>query len=246
VPNWCVNELTIKGKKKIVQKLKRKVRTDDVYLDFEKIVPTPESIKNTPSSSICNVRLALFGTDKQVEELIDSLLKTTEGETAETVEYKQHIPEDIARAYPEQNLKALWLMFRRYEHSHLLDDADLKEGIRGYEQLANKFNHNLQAHGFTNWYDWRCANWGTKWNLDSSTTRVFEEREKSLAFLQYGFDTAWSPPEAVVKELAKRYPELAIQLRYWEGGMCFQGRLRLKGEKVYEDRTWEYSGSKGG
>jgi hypothetical protein len=198
----------------------------------------------------------LFGTEEQVANLIDDFLEKTKGETADNVEYKQHIPEELVKAYSEQNLKALWLMFRRYElHCLNLDTGNTigvaanrtsNETILSYEKLANKFNNNLKEHGAANWYDWNCEKWGTKWNLDSGTSSEFEDRENGLAVIKYDFDTAWSPPDAVIKELAKQYPELKMQLRYWEGGMAFQGRLRLKGRKVYEEKRWDYSGPKGG
>ena len=215
-------------------------------LDFEKIVPTPESIKTATCSYLDRVRLALFGTEEQVANLIDDFLEKTKGETADNVEYKQHIPEELVKAYPEQNLKALWLMFRRYKIIDAAENESPRETIFRYEKLANKFNNNLKEHGAANWYDWNCEKWGTKWNLDSGTSSEFEDRENGLAVIKYNFDTAWSPPDVVIKELAKQYPELKMQLRYWEGGMAFQGRLRLKGRKVYEEKRWEYSGPKGG
>lgn len=215
-------------------------------LDFEKIVPTPESIKTAPCSYLERTRLALFGTEEQVADLIDGFLEKHKSETADNVEYKQHIPKELVKAYPEQNLKALWLMFRRYEILGAAENERSSETILSYEKLANKFNNNLKEHGAANWYDWNCEKWGTKWNLDSGTGSEFEDRENGLAVVKYDFDTAWSPPDVVIKELAKQYPELKMQLRYWEGGMAFQGRLRLKGKKIYEEKRWDYSGPKGG
>lgn len=59
------------------------------------------------------------------------------------------------------------------------------------EELRKQFGHD-------NWYDWRKANWGTKWNsyqcsLDDSMIRRGE--------LVYCFLTAWCPPEAVCEKL---------------------------------------------
>jgi hypothetical protein len=63
--------------------------------------------------------------------------------------------------------------------------------IASVDELRNQFGHD-------NWYDWRRANWGTKWNsyecsLDDSGIRD--------GCLIYCFFTAWSPPEAVYEKL---------------------------------------------
>ena len=63
--------------------------------------------------------------------------------------------------------------------------------IVSIEELRKQFGHN-------NWYDWRRANWGTKWNsyqcsLDDSMIRE--------GVLVYCFMTAWSPPEGIYEKL---------------------------------------------
>lgn len=52
-----------------------------------------------------------------------------------------------------------------------------------------------RLYGSNNWYDWNCANWGTKWNAYSSR---FDEENDTIYF-----DTAWSSPTPVLDALAK-------------------------------------------
>ena len=68
-------------------------------------------------------------------------------------------------------------------------------------------------------YDWRIANWGTKWDLLDATL------EESLleATLRCAFDTAWSPPIAWLKSVAQMYPSLDFKLDFDEPGMEFRG-----------------------
>lgn len=87
-----------------------------------------------------------------------------------------------------------------------------------------------------NWYDWRVANWGTKWNTGKSVERV----ENS-----FSFDTAWSPPESLFDKVAADYPELTFRLEYAEPGMNFAGFAEwAKGERIesehgaLEDYEW--------
>ena len=73
-----------------------------------------------------------------------------------------------------------------------------------------------------NWYDWALENWGCKWDLDAKLTK---EKENSLT---YEFASPWSPPINWILNIAPMFPDLLFQLRYKEGGMCFQGTLSAK------------------
>ena len=81
-------------------------------------------------------------------------------------------------------------------------------------------------YGSNNWYDWRLANWGTKWNaydceLDASRIKQ--------GILEYRFDTAWGPPAGVCRRLLDHIIDhnLGIQIDwfYHEPMMGFQGQL---------------------
>jgi hypothetical protein len=62
-----------------------------------------------------------------------------------------------------------------------------------------------EAYEEDNWYNWRCENWGTKWNAYDQS--VLEDEWSTLVI---EFLTAWSPPYPIVtrirEELNKRYP----------------------------------------
>lgn len=91
------------------------------------------------------------------------------------------------------------------------------------------------------WYNWNCANWGTKWDASDATVR---ETNSSLV---YDFETAWSPPCPAVAEMSEQFPQLKFNLRFWERGMGFQGNFVLKDGKVLKDVcTNDYRGNKGG
>ena len=56
-----------------------------------------------------------------------------------------------------------------------------------------------EPESFDGWYEWNCANWGTKWNAYEC-----EILEDHTDILEIKFTTAWCPPEAWVKRLAKK------------------------------------------
>lgn len=75
----------------------------------------------------------------------------------------------------------------------------------------------LMKEDNNNWYEWRLANWDTKWD---SSEALLKERIDSLV---YCFDTAWSPPMNVYMELSKQYPLATLIARYDEPGIGFYG-----------------------
>lgn len=90
------------------------------------------------------------------------------------------------------------------------------------------------------WYNWNIANWGTKWDASDPALNT------TATSLVYDFDTAWSPPCPAVIAMSKMFPELKFSLRYWEGGMGFQGKFVAKAGEILTDISMEYKGGKGG
>ena len=77
------------------------------------------------------------------------------------------------------------------------------------------------------WYDWRCENWGTKWN--SSGALIVDDNT-------YEFDTAWSTPYEVLVELSKQFPNSTISVDYADediGSNC--GSYVLKNGELLEE-----------
>lgn len=47
-----------------------------------------------------------------------------------------------------------------------------------------------------NWYDWNISQWGTKWNA----YQIHFDKDTDY---QIDFDTAWSPPDPVIRKMAE-------------------------------------------
>ena len=76
------------------------------------------------------------------------------------------------------------------------------------------------------WYNWRVANWDTKW--DACDADIEEERYGELNELECftaEFDTAWSPPEAICHALREMFPDISISWFFDEPGMEVAGYL---------------------
>lgn len=72
----------------------------------------------------------------------------------------------------------------------------------------------------SNWYNWNVSNWGTKWDASSI------EMETQDGLLTIRFETAWSPPIAVLETLSSQHPELNIELE-WEEEQGFGGTIEF-------------------
>lgn len=80
------------------------------------------------------------------------------------------------------------------------DDAPfLPDTIEEYGEYLNKCT---EKYGFDNWYDWRCANWGVKWNACETE---YDKEGESLHF-----DTPWSIPYPIIAKIAKDNPQANI------------------------------------
>ena len=70
------------------------------------------------------------------------------------------------------------------------------------------------------WYDWRLANWDTKW--DCYDVEVTDDDPECT---EIQFETAWSPPEAICHALREQYPDVSISWFYDEPGCEIAGYL---------------------
>ena len=77
-----------------------------------------------------------------------------------------------------------------------------------------------KIYGDRNWYDWNCANWGTKWN-----SYDYELREDN----SIQFQTAWSHPFPIIHELSRVFSEATFYIQYADediGNNCGEYSIR--------------------
>ncbi|MEN8168094.1 MAG: hypothetical protein ABFR65_11540 [Pseudomonadota bacterium] len=73
-----------------------------------------------------------------------------------------------------------------------------------YLKWAVQYKSNLERYGFLDWYGWRVANWGTKWNVMLDDIHVIEDAPESLSI---EFRTVCSAPRGIYKALLKLFDE---------------------------------------
>ena len=89
----------------------------------------------------------------------------------------------------------------------------------------------IAKYGYSDWYNFCCAKWGTKWNACDVDLQLTSPTSLSISF-----NTAWSPPTPVIEAIAEKYPFADITLSFYEEGMGFAGEVFFsKGKMVYEE-----------
>lgn len=103
----------------------------------------------------------------------------------------------------------------------------------GGEQLQNAIARNTD-YEYDNWYNWRVANWGTKWDMSDvqlDEIEYFGEEEgKRWSFNLY-YQTAWSPNIEFWKYVCKMGPFI-VEMRYIEEGMGYIGETTVERNNV--------------
>lgn len=97
------------------------------------------------------------------------------------------------------------------------------------------------------WYNWRVENWGTKWDASfGDNSSGYSPVKGSMIIdgeLKLNFDTAWSPPFGVVRELIAQ--GFHVEHIYMEQGMDYWG-WEIDGEEIATGSMSEYSVDKFG
>jgi len=99
----------------------------------------------------------------------------------------------------------------------------------------DKQKANIKKYGYPDWYMWRVANWGTKWDARVEEFEDFNPHETYVMF-----ETAWSPPENFFKWFVSEYPDVYFRNEYDEEGMGFEGYCENSQAEGFVEESWEF------
>jgi hypothetical protein len=141
---------------------------------------------------------------------------TVEGAEAAVQRFKQKAKPQADQADSDLTLASLYPI-----------PAGVYQGELGTEEA--------QSYGKNNWYHWRIEHWGTKRDVQATLGNELPD------FLVYRFQSAWSPPVAWLKKVARDFPRLRFTLIYDEPGMGFAGTAIADQGKLIVDDWKEYA-----
>lgn len=69
----------------------------------------------------------------------------------------------------------------------------------------------LAEIGHSNWYDWACDKWGTKWG---ACRVVIDDTSIQYGCIEITFETAWCAPVPVLQKIVEMFPKLSFDCRW--------------------------------
>lgn len=186
MPNHIFN--TIKFKKENREKFAKFMEEDS--FDFNKLVPMPKELKE------------IGGDRGEKEEIVkewEEFTKDVQINSANVDEYIEKFRNEV-RENPEKypvSAKSVNLEPEEREWGGTFVPDFQYQMYR----IAGKVKY-----GFSSWYYWSIANWGTKWNA--------YETEFDEEYLY--FKTAWDTPLPIFEKLAELNPDTQFQVKYYD------------------------------
>ena len=101
------------------------------------------------------------------------------------------------------------------------------------EEERNKL---VEKYGADNWYDWRCKNWGVKW--DASESGFWKDGDDWII----SFQTPWGPPIEFIQKMSKQFDKMTFELQYADESEGWQPI----GEAIISDGSVMYDGPEEG
>ncbi len=89
-----------------------------------------------------------------------------------------------------------------------------------------------EKYGAGDWYKWRCANWGTKW--DAGDIDYNEETQ------ELHFSTAWAPPEQIFAKIQDDFPDAKLSIYSEEETGWFNEYETKDDHKIHQTIDGEY------
>ena len=151
---------------------------------------------------------------------------------------------NIEIAGPTDTIKQLWEDAQNADGGFGLLDAmypmpkelDITAGSLGDEAEQAKLTElekaNEEKYGHKNWYDWRVANWGTKWDINEEGLEFIDNGD-GTAVITGWFDSAWAPPIGAYQNFDEMMDNCYITASYYEPGMDFAGFYESEGGEEY-------------
>jgi len=199
MPNHVETKLIITGDKKQLKEFAKKhftvieengIKRD--HFDFDTIIPMPKSLDITNGSLTSNAM---------------ALLQAEQGDFTEI---------DIVSEYS-------WIKEKKPANSVLSNrDYTIKELKKNLDEKAMEEGkialENIEKYGSATWYDWKIANWGTRWGAYNVHI------SQCADIIEVSYNTAWSPATPIFEKLSEMYPNLTFEQYVLDEGMGFGGK----------------------
>ena len=188
MPNHISNQLKVTANSyEELQNFLANIKGDTIVddqeqvIDFNRIIPMPQVLRNTEASSRTDDAIYYYLVKTNQEEMVSSILR-----------------------HPQ---------FYTMERFANRSEKELNE----YLEIGKKYVDIFKECGAKDWYDWSCANWGTKWNAyETNIGEIFDEFSVVITF-----QTAWSGVPNIIQKLTEMYPTFTFDYKYADEDMGY-------------------------
>lgn len=195
MPNHVTSVITLSGDENRIKAMLEAIQNEEYgvgSVDFNKILPMPESLHMT-SGSIEDSAIAVYiSAVNPINEEFEGVKKKDAAEFREMLKKLPVLSKKIDILMPEN--EAINLAEDRYHESvqYLVDKGE-------------KYVSNLIQYGASTWYDWSIANWGSKDNAYGYTI------DRQIDDDQIYCLTAWTAPHPILQKLSEMYPDITFE-----------------------------------
>ena len=189
--NFIINNIKVRDK---IEEFKEAFLGEDGKVDFNKVIPQPKDLDIDSGSRSWREDMQYFSMEELLlaKQLLPifvgiynmSKIKTQDDFVKEVENYT---------IYDRMFMSTIDLNYYSNSLDNFFKEVELK--ARGF--------YNIKKYGSTDWYNWRIANWGTKWNASPDSCIV--EMDESKGELYLSFTTAWDAPFNIYSKLAERF-----------------------------------------
>ena len=203
MPNWV--KTIVKTKADVLKDALEKFSNEDGF-SFEKVIPMPKEL---------NIESGSRGQDRLMYLFLENDNDISKEKINQVFRSLNPFHSDI---YKEKRFK---LVEEKYSENK--GKTEYLESIK----LAKQYISNYNKYGYANWYNWRCDNWGTKWDL----SELCYNKDTMI------FQTAWGFAEKVIIVLSRNYPEAVFECKFADEGIQENsGILKIKDGKIMSER----------
>lgn len=243
MPNHIANRLLVSGSEEEIARFTSTVETvtinendcEDVeHIDFNKIIPMPEELKNTESSSKVHNSLYYYLMMTGKSDLVPQLLRFPQFYSLEKFEDKTT---DELAEYMSIGEK-YYHLYEKYEYCNWYDWCVMKWGTKW-----NAYNTYIESDSATHIEMFFNTAWSGVPEIIAKLAEMFPELtfEYSYADEDYGYNTGCGYAEC--GELSMSYPapnsDDAMRI-YWETHQCDEDTWYRDDEGYWHNREWEY------